>query len=86
MNYSVYQCITVNHLKIGTVSNSSILQIGTSGRINARSHNLGALPIDQNDAFSESNSNDRMSRVPLPSPALLYPRRMTVSDTAYNEP
>ncbi|OMD94089.1 MULTISPECIES: spore germination protein GerPB [Paenibacillus] len=39
MNITVYQCISIYNLKIGTISNSSVLQIGTSGRINTLSHN-----------------------------------------------
>ncbi|MDH6428552.1 spore germination protein GerPB [Paenibacillus sp. FSL R7-0048] len=39
MNITVYQCISIYNLKIGTISNSSVLQVGTSGRINTLSHN-----------------------------------------------
>lgn len=38
MNLFVTQTITIHNLKIGGVSNSSVLQIGTAGIIKATSH------------------------------------------------
>ncbi|WP_429370825.1 spore germination protein GerPB [Paenibacillus sp. DS2015] len=72
MNISVYQCISVHNLNIGTVTNSSVLQIGTSGKINALSHNYQT----QGEKIPPSSSvNIGESRlVPLPEPAKLYPR------------
>ncbi|MRN54485.1 spore germination protein GerPB [Paenibacillus monticola] len=73
MNLSVYQCISVHSLSIGTLSASSILQIGTSGKINALSHSYqnsgAAMP-----AFSPVAKDDSPPLVPLPAPAELYPR------------
>ncbi|KGX83897.1 spore germination protein GerPB [Pontibacillus marinus] len=37
MNYTIHQSICINFLKVGSVSNSSVLQIGSAGVIQARS-------------------------------------------------
>ncbi|ULO10081.1 spore gernimation protein [Paenibacillus sp. 19GGS1-52] len=71
MNLSVYQCISIHSLSIGTLSSSSILQIGTSGKINALSHNY------QNTGGETSSPPDTTGdspRVLLPAPAEMYPR------------
>lgn len=36
MSLTVHQCISINVLRIGSVSNSSIVQIGSSGVIQAK--------------------------------------------------
>lgn len=38
MNLTVHQTITIHHLKVGVVTNSSVLQIGTAGRMQMSSH------------------------------------------------
>ncbi|MDF2669965.1 MAG: spore germination protein [Paenibacillus sp.] len=38
MNLIVHQSIVINQLKVGGISNSSILQIGCAGMIKARSN------------------------------------------------
>ncbi|MCA0969632.1 spore germination protein GerPB [Halobacillus litoralis] len=45
MAWTVHQCININILRIGSVSNSSIVQIGSSGVIQAKSDlfNTGAF-------------------------------------------
>ncbi|AOZ91028.1 spore germination protein GerPB [Paenibacillus crassostreae] len=60
MNISVYQCVTVHHLKVGSISNSSILQIGTAGKINVLSHR-----------FPSKDAKNR-PLIPLPIPAILF--------------
>ena len=37
MNYTVYQDICINFIKVGSISNSSVLQIGSAGVIQSRS-------------------------------------------------
>ncbi|WP_054957849.1 spore germination protein GerPB [Paenibacillus dakarensis] len=73
MNWSVYQNITVQQLRIGSVSNSSVLQIGTSGTIKALSYSYGK----ENKNEGESQGNEQVSEqektqpaVPLPEPDL----------------
>lgn len=38
MNFYIQQSIVINNLKIGSLSNSSVLQIGSSGIIKPTSH------------------------------------------------
>lgn len=38
MNFYIQQSIVINNLKIGSLSNSSVLQIGSSGIIKPSSH------------------------------------------------
>jgi spore germination protein PB len=38
MNYYIQQSIVINNLKIGSIANSSVFQIGTSGIIKPSSH------------------------------------------------
>ncbi|MEK4351164.1 MULTISPECIES: spore germination protein GerPB [unclassified Paenibacillus] len=73
MNITVYQCISVNNLKIGIISNSSVLQIGTSGRINALSHSYQSIDVpDSPPALSSAKSDSPL--VCLPTPTELYTR------------
>lgn len=70
MNVTVYQCISVYNLKIGTISNSSVLQIGTSGRIHTLSNSYNASEAASSPS---SLSEDVMDSplVPLPAAAEL---------------
>jgi spore germination protein PB len=65
MNLIVNQSIVIQQLKVGGISNSSILQIGTAGIIKANSHlyNTGQYtgPAPQAGAYTGP-------LVPLPSP------------------
>ncbi|MCP3026718.1 spore germination protein GerPB [Halobacillus sp. A5] len=36
MNMTIYQTISIRYIKIGTVANSSIIQIGSSGVVQAQ--------------------------------------------------
>ncbi|MEK3943479.1 spore germination protein GerPB [Paenibacillus sp. FSL H3-0310] len=71
MNITVYQCISIYNLKIGTISNSSVLQIGTSGRINTLSHNYetSGAPSSAPTTPAEKMASPRVS---LPPAAELY--------------
>ncbi|OPA77781.1 spore gernimation protein [Paenibacillus selenitireducens] len=63
MNLIVHQSITIQNLHVGTISNSSILQIGSTGVINplSNSYNTGGSP-----QAAESESEEPL--VPLPPP------------------
>ncbi|WP_379127041.1 spore germination protein GerPB [Paenibacillus sp. sgz500958] len=74
MNISVYQCISINHLNVGNLSNSSVLQIGTSGKINASSTNNTSSNSPASPPAGNDKTTDAAPRVLLPAPALLYPR------------
>jgi spore germination protein PB len=73
MNITVYQCISVNNLKIGTISNSSVLQIGTSGRINALSHSYQTDDVPKSPPAPTPEVSDS-PLVRLPPPTELYTR------------
>ncbi|WP_422656750.1 spore germination protein GerPB [Paenibacillus sp. EC2-1] len=72
MNLSVYQCITVQQLRIGSVSNSSVLQIGTSGTIKALSHVYNTNRAESVAAEDEQGADQEQPQpmVPLPEPSL----------------
>lgn len=73
MNITVYQCVSVNNLKIGTISNSSVLQIGTSGRINTLSHSYQTGDVPKSPPAPTPAVSDS-PLVPLPPPTELYTR------------
>ncbi|SEU03814.1 spore germination protein PB [Salinibacillus kushneri] len=61
MNFTIYQNISIRYLRVGSVTNSSVLQIGSSGTIQGLSnlYNTGgytqpaeeAEPIGENPKF-----------------------------------
>ncbi|QHE51387.1 spore germination protein GerPB [Pontibacillus sp. HMF3514] len=57
MNYTIHQSICINFLKVGSVSNSSVLQIGSAGVIQARSslYNTGGYvkPAEEAEAIEK---------------------------------
>lgn len=67
MNYTIYQNISINLLKIGAVTNSSVLQIGSAGVIQSRAslYNTGgyvkpgeeAEAVEQPVVFGDSLSS-----------------------------
>lgn len=66
MNLTVYQHITIHQLRVDSVSNSSVLQIGTAGSVQsqAKLYNTGQFtgPAPQ---LGEENP---LPLVPFPSP------------------
>lgn len=58
MNITVHQSIHINLLKVGVITNSSVLQIGSTGAIQAQSdlYNTGGYtePAEEADPFSQS--------------------------------
>ncbi|QDP39759.1 spore germination protein GerPB [Radiobacillus deserti] len=69
MNITVYQNIHINILRVQTVSNSSVLQIGTSGQINAKAdlYNTGGFVGLAEDALTEDQLEGPI--VPLAPPS-----------------
>lgn len=58
MNYTIHQSICINFLKVGSVSNSSVLQIGSAGVIHSLSnlYNTGGFtkPAEEAQVAGES--------------------------------
>jgi spore germination protein PB len=68
MTWHIYQQITIHHIRIGAVSNASVLQIGSAGSIRACAQqlNTGGFtgPVPELAAETEE-----VSLVRLPAPA-----------------
>lgn len=71
MNLTVHQSITIQQLRVDSLTNSSVLQIGSAGSIRPLSqlYNSGGFtqPADQLTATDE-NAN-ALNFVPLPNPS-----------------
>lgn len=69
MNWTIHQTIMIQHLKVGSVANSSVLQIGTAGSIKALSnlYNTGGF-VEPAQQLGTSEVNP-LSLVPLPAPS-----------------
>jgi spore germination protein PB len=67
MNITVHQQITIQTLRVGSVSNSSVLQIGAAGVIKALSnlYNTGGFTA----AAPTFETPNPVSLVPLPAPS-----------------
>ncbi|WP_339293109.1 spore germination protein GerPB [Paenibacillus sp. FSL W8-0187] len=68
MNLTVHQCINIQQLRVGAVTNSSVLQIGTAGEIRALSniYNTGGFTGPAPEFEPQNSSNNPL--VPLPAP------------------
>ncbi|MBD2847260.1 spore germination protein GerPB [Paenibacillus sp. IB182496] len=66
MNFTVYQTISIHQLRVDSVSNSSVLQVGSAGSLRALSqlYNTGGFT----GPAPELGGNSPLSFVPLPSP------------------
>ncbi|KGX87792.1 spore germination protein GerPB [Pontibacillus litoralis] len=57
MNYTIYQTISIHSFKVGSVSNSSVLQIGSAGVIQSQSsfYNTGGFvePAEKAEAIEQ---------------------------------
>ncbi|MGP4062001.1 spore germination protein GerPB [Halobacillus litoralis] len=75
MNLTVHQSIYIHVLRIGTVANSSIVQIGSSGVIQAKSDllNTGAYK----KPAPEAQPKDGEIIIPEPGTASLVPLSIT---------
>lgn len=77
MNLTVYQSISINLLKVGSVTNSSVLQIGSTGVIQAESnlYNTGgytgpaAEALPQTPGFTGPKGEVTGPVVPLAPPS-----------------
>lgn len=68
MNWTIHQTIMIQHLKVDSVANSSVLQIGTAGSIRSLSnlYNTGGF-VESAPEMGASVINP-ISLVPLPPP------------------
>jgi spore germination protein PB len=68
MNWTIHQTIMIQHLKVDSVSNSSVLQIGTVGSIRSLSnlYNTGGF-VEPAPMLGSSEVNP-ISLVSLPPP------------------
>ncbi|WP_336786983.1 spore germination protein GerPB [Paenibacillus sp. MMO-177] len=66
MNWTIYQTITIQQLKVNSVTNSSVLQVGSAGSIRSLSqlYNSGGFTGPAPQLGAESP----ISLVPLPNP------------------
>ena len=67
MNLTVHQQITIHQLRVDSVTNSSVLQVGTAGSIRSLSqlYNTGEFK----GAAPQLGQQNPLSFVPLPNPA-----------------
>ncbi|CDN44912.1 MULTISPECIES: spore germination protein GerPB [Paenibacillus] len=70
MNLTVHQSITIHQLRVDSVANSSVLQIGSAGSIRPISqlYNSGGFsqPAEQ---LTSNEGADALNFVPLPKPS-----------------
>lgn len=66
MSLTVYQHITIHQLRVDSVSNSSVLQVGTAGAVSSLSqlYNTGQFT----KPAPELGEENPLSLVPFPSP------------------
>jgi len=66
MNWTVHQSIVIHQLRVENVTNSSVIQIGTSGQISSLSHeyNTGGF-----NGTGSVPTCEAVTIAPLPSPA-----------------
>jgi len=69
MNFYINQSICIQTLRVGSISNSSVLQIGSAGLIKPTSHlyNTGQFTEPAPEIDNQSSSGSQPS-VPLVSP------------------
>ncbi|MUT66717.1 spore germination protein GerPB [Paenibacillus sp. NEAU-GSW1] len=67
MNWTVHQTITIGQLRVDSVSNSSVLQVGSAGSIRSLSqlYNTGGFT----GPAAQLGEEDPLSLVPLPIPS-----------------
>ncbi|WLR42908.1 spore germination protein GerPB [Bacillus carboniphilus] len=74
MNFYINQCIQIQYLRIGAVTNSSVLQIGSAGIIKPVSnlYNTGCYTVPAPEAealMEEEEALTEESFVPLAAPS-----------------
>ncbi|MFX3633631.1 MAG: spore germination protein GerPB [Candidatus Pristimantibacillus sp.] len=67
MNWTVHQTITIHQLRVDSVSNSSVLQVGSAGSIRSLSqlYNTGGFT----GPAAQLGQENPLSFVPLPNPS-----------------
>ncbi len=67
MNFYIQQSIQINYIKIGSITNSSVLQIGSAGIIKPSAHlyNTGGFTQPAPSAQSATTSSLESVAVPL---------------------
>ncbi|GGD65468.1 spore germination protein GerPB [Paenibacillus nasutitermitis] len=67
MNWTVHQTITIHQLRVDSVTNSSVLQIGAAGSVRSLSqlYNTGGFT----GPAPQLGQENPLSFVPLPNPA-----------------
>ncbi|QJD82258.1 spore germination protein GerPB [Cohnella herbarum] len=70
MNWNINQTITIGQLRVDAVTNSSVLQIGSSGSIRALSqlYNSGGFKEPAPELEEIGAASSALSLVPLPNP------------------
>lgn len=68
MTIHVQQHIYIGNLRIEAITNSSMLQIGTSGGVNATSYSTESTPVGTMEDFESPSQFFLPSLVPLPNP------------------
>ncbi|MBD0382433.1 spore germination protein GerPB [Paenibacillus sedimenti] len=68
MNWTIHQTIMIQHLKVDSVSNSSVLQIGSAGSIRSLSNLYNTGGFVEPAAELGTAPTSPLSLVPLPSP------------------
>ncbi|MRG87038.1 spore germination protein GerPB [Salinibacillus xinjiangensis] len=71
MNCTIYQNISIHFLKVGSVTNSSVLQIGSSGTIQGLSnlYNTGGYTQPAEEAEPIGQQKEFQPVVPLAPPS-----------------
>lgn len=66
MSWTIHQTITIHQLRVDSVSNSSVLQVGSAGAIRSLSqlYNTGGFT----DPAPQLGADNPLSFVPLPNP------------------
>ena len=66
MSWTIHQHITIHHLRVENISNSSVLQVGSTGAIRSMSqlYNTGGYT----SPAPQLGQNIPLSYVPLPNP------------------
>lgn len=75
MNWTIHQTIMIQHLRVDSVSNSSVLQIGTAGAISALSnqYNTGGFTKPAPELKNETSTFGPYEEEGAPSPVTLVP-------------
>lgn len=72
MNWTIHQTIMIQQLRVNSVTNSSVLQIGTAGAISSLSnqYNTGGFtgPAPELTVETVNQAPNPVSLVPLPPP------------------